>query len=251
MITWVRLDYAGLDRGAHVAAEPRRAARDSVCAADGAAGDLRSLYIFIVFYRWFLALREVLPSLTRLTSPAGARNNLIGAASRSLGCLTRLCLLGTSFANTGDVWTDVHSDYELPSTQLRVLIAKQPLHWWSSSGLLSVTELLLDATDYNRPSCHGLLSMTDLSRSEITDLAGKPVGREPHAGSRRCGRCTWISALGQAHDTSCVSPIRDGGSGGSVSVARVFPSYNRLAHSRTRSSTVESRVCAVYSSDLT
>jgi hypothetical protein len=38
------------------------------------------------------------------------------------------------------------------------------------------------------------------------------------------------------------------GSGGSVSVARVFQSYNN--HSRTRSSTVESRVCAVYSSEF-
>jgi hypothetical protein len=38
------------------------------------------------------------------------------------------------------------------------------------------------------------------------------------------------------------------GSGGSVSVARVFQSHNN--HSRTRSSTVESRVCAVYSSEF-
>lgn len=142
-------------------------------------GDLRSLYIFIEYYRWFVAFRGVLPSLTSLTSldvytPAGARNNLIGAASRSLGGLTRLCLLGTSFTNTGDVWTDVHSEYELPSTQLRVLklSATQPVHWWSGSapGLQSVTELLLDDTDYNRPSCHGLLSMTALRSLTLRNL---------------------------------------------------------------------------------
>jgi hypothetical protein len=141
--------------------------------------DLRSLYIFIEYYRWFVAFRGVLPSLTSLTSldvytPAGARNNLIGAASRSLGGLTRLCLLCTSFTNTGDVWTDVHSDYELPSTQLRVLklSATQPVHWWSGSapGLQSVTELLLDDTDYNRPSCHGLLSMTALRSLTLRNL---------------------------------------------------------------------------------
>jgi hypothetical protein len=140
-------------------------------------GDLRSLYIFIEYYRWFVAFREVLPSLTSLTSldvytPAGARNNLIGAASRSLGGLTRLCLLGTSFTNTGDVWTDVHSDYELPSTQLRVLklSAMQPVHWWSGPVIQSVTELLLDDTDYNRPSCHGLLSMTALRSLTLRNL---------------------------------------------------------------------------------
>lgn len=139
-------------------------------------GDLRSLYIFVEYCRIFLALREVLPSLTCLTSldvytPAGACNNLLGAG-RGLGNLTRLCLLGTSFTNTGDVWTDVHSEYELPSTQLRVLklSATQPVHWWSSAGLLSVTELLLDNTDYNRPSCHGLRSMTALRSLTLRNL---------------------------------------------------------------------------------
>ncbi len=149
-------------------------------------GNLRSLYIFIEYYRWFVAFREVLPSLTSLTSldvytPAGARNNLIGAASRSLGGLTRLCLLGTSFTNTGDVWTDVHSDYELPSTQLRVLklSATQPVHWWSGPGLQSVTELLLDDTDYNRPSCHGLLSMTALRSLTLRNLCAVSLAPLP------------------------------------------------------------------------
>jgi len=129
-------------------------------------GDLRSLYIFVEYYRVFLALREVMPSLTCLTSldvytPAAACNNLFGASGAGIHGLTRLCLLGTSFTNTGDVWSDVHSEYDLPSTKLRVLKlgATQPVSWWASTGLSSVTELMLDNTDYNRPSCHGLRSM--------------------------------------------------------------------------------------------
>lgn len=164
-------------------------------------GDLRSLYIFIEYYRWFVAFREVLPSLTSLTSldvytPAGARNNLIGAASRSLGGLTRLCLLGTSFTNTGDVWTDVHSDYELPSTQLRVLklSATQPVHWWSGSapGLQSVTELLLDDTDYNRPSCHGLLSMTALRSLTLRNLCAVSLVPLPSLTRLEISHCRWL-----------------------------------------------------------
>jgi hypothetical protein len=162
-------------------------------------GDLRSLYIFIEYYRWFVAFREVLPSLTSLTSldvytPAGARNNLIGAASRSLGGLTRLCLLGTSFTNTGDVWTDVHSDYELPSTQLRVLklSATQPVHWWSGPGLQSVTELLLDDTDYNRPSCHGLLSMTSLRSLTLRNLCAVSLVPLPSLTRLDISHCRWL-----------------------------------------------------------
>ena len=170
----------GIEKLASLQSLAMRRVRDSVTRSVqlmARLGDLRSLYIFIEYYRWFVAFRAVLPSLTRLTSldvytPAGARNNLIGAASRSLGGLTRLCLLGTSFTNTGDVWTDVHSEYELPSTQLRVLklSATQPVHWWSAPGLQSVTELLLDDTDYNRPSCHGLLSMTALRSLTLRNL---------------------------------------------------------------------------------
>ena len=140
-------------------------------------GDLRSLYIFVEYYRVFLALREVMPSLTCLTSldvytPAAACNNLLGAVGGSLHGLTRLCLLGTSFTNTGDVWSDVHSEYDLPSTQLRVLKlgATQPVNWWSSTGLSSVTELMLDNTDYNRPSCHGLRSMSALRSLSLRNL---------------------------------------------------------------------------------
>jgi len=162
-------------------------------------GDLRSLYIFIEYFRWFLAFREVLPSLTRLTSlevytPAGARNNLIGTASRSLGCLTRLCLLDTSFTNTGDVWTDVHSDYDLPSTQLHVLklSATQPIHWWSSPGLQSVTELLLDNTDYNRPSCHGLLSMTALRSLTLRNLCAVTLAPLPSLTRLEISHCRWL-----------------------------------------------------------
>ena len=164
-------------------------------------GDLRSLYIFIEYYRWFVAFREVLPSLTSLTSldvytPAGARNNLIGASSRSLGGLTRLCLLGTSFTNTGDVWTDVHSDYELPSTQLRVLklSATQPVHWWSSTsqGLLCVTELVLDDTDYNRPSCHGLLSMTALRSLTLRNLWAVSLVPLPPLTRLEISHCRWL-----------------------------------------------------------
>ena len=162
-------------------------------------GDLRSLYIFIEYYRWFVAFREVLPSLTSLTSldvytPAGARNNLIGAASRSLGGLTRLCLLDTSFTNTGDVWNDVHSDYELPSTQLRVLklSATQPVHWWSGPGLQSVTELLLDNTDYNRPSCHGLLSMTSLRSLTLRNLCAVSLVPLPSLTRLDISHCRWL-----------------------------------------------------------
>lgn len=165
-------------------------------------GDLRSLYIFIEYYRWFVAFREVLPSLTSLTSldvytPAGARNNLIGASSRSLGCLgglTRLCLLGTSFTNTGDVWTDVHSDYELPSTQLHVLklSATQPVHWWSGPGLLRVTELVLDNTDYNRPSCHGLLSMTALRSLTLRNLWAVSLVPLPSLTRLEISHCRWL-----------------------------------------------------------
>ena len=162
-------------------------------------GDLRSLYIFIEYYRWFVAFREVLPSLTSLTSldvytPAGARNNLIGAASRSLGGLTRLCILGTSFTNTGDVWNDVHSDYELPSTQLRVLklSATQPVHWWSGPGLQSVTELLLDDTDYNRPSCHGLLSMTALRSLTLRNLCAVSLVPLPSLTRLEISHCRWL-----------------------------------------------------------
>jgi hypothetical protein len=64
------------------------------------------------------------------------------------------------------MWPNDHREYDLPSTQLITLElgATQPLRWWTNegAGLSCVTALLLDGTDYNRPSCHGLDSMPAL-----------------------------------------------------------------------------------------
>jgi hypothetical protein len=155
--------------------------------------DLRSLYIFVEYHNIAVAFAGVLPSLTRLTSldvrtPAAALNNLIGLAtrapgSRGLSNLTRLSLLGTSFTRTDDMWPDDHREYDLPSTQLITLElgATQPLRWWTNegAGLSCVTALLLDGTDYNRPSCHGLDSMPALRSLTLRHMYTRALAQLP------------------------------------------------------------------------
>lgn len=152
--------------------------------------DLRSLYIFVEYYLNCVAFAEVLPSLTRLTSldvrtPAAALNNLIGLAMHGSGLsnLTRLSLLGTSFTRTNDMWPHDHREYDLPSTQLTTLElgATQPLRWWTNegAGLSCVTALLLDGTDYNHPSCHGLHSMPALRSLTLRHMCTRALAQLP------------------------------------------------------------------------
>lgn len=152
--------------------------------------DLRSLYIFVEYHNICVAFAEVLPSLTRLTSldvrtPAAALNNLIGLAMHGSGLsnLTRLSLLGTSFTRTNDMWPHDHREYDLPSTQLTTLElgATQPLRWWTNegAGLSCVTALLLDGTDYNHPSCHGLHSMPALRSLTLRHMCTRALAQLP------------------------------------------------------------------------
>ena len=170
--------------------------------------DLRSLYIFIDYYRIFAAFSAVLPSLTRLVSldvrtPAAALNNLIGPATQGSGLsnLTRLSLLGTSFTNAGDAWPNNHTPFDLPSTQLITLElgATQPLHWWTNSnsnaGLSCVTALLLDGTDYNHPSCHGLHSMPALRSLSLRRMHARALVQLPPLSKLDIAYCRELADL--------------------------------------------------------
>ena len=189
---------------------------------------LHTLYIFIEYHEPFCVFADgVLPSLTRLVSldvrsPGGARDGLLGrSAGAVLTNLTRLCLL--RIQGCDDVWPGAPIRCALPSTRLRVieLGGMQPYGffsdrgpWWqpSSTGLSSVTDLLLDATD---PDCElpysgvgSLPALRVLTLRNLPMMSLGVIGCTPHLTKLTVEYCRALADLRCVADLTGLVELR-------------------------------------------
>jgi hypothetical protein len=181
---------------------------------------LHTLSIFVEYHEPFCVFADrVLPSLTRLMSldvrtPGGARDGLLGrSAGAVLTNLTRLCLLRIQGCDSE--WPGAPIRCALPSTRLRVieLGGMQPYGffsnrgpWWQpGTGLSSVTDLLLDATD---PDCElQYIGVGSLPALRVLTLRNLPmmslgvVGCTPHLTRLTVEHCRAVA------DLQCVADL--------------------------------------------